>query len=75
MIKIKKIFKTNESFLDTMEFEDFLRSVGHYYSGTFKVSVSLKVGKRRKLKKRVIEYRNVCNCDCCGPYYKAEFVK
>lgn len=39
----------------------------------FKVSVSIKEGKRRKLKRKLATIYNAMPCDCCGPLYRVRF--
>lgn len=40
----------------------------------YKVSLSIKRGKRRKLKKLIVHHYNRYPCECCGPYWVAEIV-
>lgn len=46
-----------------------------YAGGYYRVSLAFKVGKRWKLKSRRVEVYNKYPCECCGPYWVAEFVK
>ena len=75
MIKLKKIFKMGEGKVWTYEFEDYLRKLGICYEeGEYKLSVSRKFGKRRKIKKMKIRYWSQY-CECCGRNYYAEFIE
>ena len=82
MTKIKKIMKLQPyscglpNQISGYEFEAFVKKhTGfHPHLGEYKLSVSFKVGKRRKLKKIRVEYYNMYNCDCCGPYYIARII-
>ncbi len=39
-----------------------------------KISVSVKVGKKRKIKKvQYIGMKDICYCDCCGPTWEITF--
>lgn len=82
MVKIEKIMKLPAyrdcvgipKFIYVYDFENFVKAHTGYHpvAGLYKLSISYKVRKRRKLKKVVVDYYNLHTCDCCGPYYMAE---
>ena len=77
MYKIEKIFKVHDelpSQLSGYRFEEFLAKHIQDFpiEGTFKFTISYRVGKRRKLKKVKVNFYNLHTCDCCGSYYIGE---
>lgn len=77
-VKLKGVVKVrSHSDYDLREAVNKLleRNGYNFYShGYYRVSLAFKVGKRWKLKSYRMEVYNKYPCECCGPYYVAEFV-
>ena len=76
-IKLKGIFKVKDGYFDEYEFREFVkkRGISPFEYEEFKLSIAIKVGKRWKLKKRIVRARmEYPPCSCCEPYKKFEIV-
>ncbi len=69
--KVKGIFKTDGGYISSYDFIPWLKKQGvdaifPAYGGKYKVSLAVKIGKRRKLFKAVVAV-DCITCECCGP--------
>lgn len=65
MIRLKGVFKSDGTYWKFAEWAKRTNNVNIYpESGTYKVNVAYKVGKKKKLKSCTVTI-HVSNCECC----------